>query len=62
MAYLRAAAGCTCGPCSDPDEVEWFLLMLPASASTSGLSKIVRHLRSRGPSLGLPAQQIEERR
>ena len=31
-----AAAVCTCGPCSDADEVEWFLPMLPASVCTSG--------------------------
>ena len=27
---------CTCGPCSDPDEVEWFLPMLPAMLAHQG--------------------------
>jgi hypothetical protein len=61
MAYLRAAAGCTCGPCSGPNEVEWFLPMLPASGCTSASSNITRDLRSRERSIELPAEPIEVR-
>ena len=60
MANVITAAGCTCGPGSDADEVEWFLPMLLAGACTSGSSDVMRDLRGRGPSLELPAQPIEE--
>jgi hypothetical protein len=62
VGILARRALCTCGPCSDPDEVEWFLPMLPASACTSGSSNIIRDLRSRGPSIEPPAQPIDEPR